>query len=733
MTESVLSKLVSKSKEVTYALDKFKEDYKNSVEENPITNIISGEAISTKPENVSIDDPCTFKDSMFDTRLSYCTKTLYPYQKKSILKLREIEMSGKIHCKETNENIITNACVLSLPIGAGKSLCYEFLAMFYRQVPAHPIIVSSDMRCVPQHYPDAAKTYPRYCEKSAYIEGEPNAIQVIEDYRQRDITLILTHDHLIEQMRYYFETDFKKVILNTVNIQYCRHVGECDFNKNGIIVIATSPDNVKRLMEVSYQAPFMRVIADDMTDFPLDKMRQILASFTIFVSGSGFQRNPEDIADSYYSLKHIPYQKISVVGKPEETYEGVMRNNIAMVKLLGTRNPFSQYAFISDVEGLTDSLFKCSPKECYPILSKEPFLNNYISLAFVLKNLDVMKVSIGRLEQDMSSNHLDPKKVSYYEEWKKLIKSTKNPLDNYMYNLPQNGSVINKIGSVVNEECMCCGKDAKENNNYGALATCCGAFYCSQCLKSMVTHNIMFPDGRIYHDKDNYYCCSCREKNCKFILNSTRIRDKNIYAFTLVDDFFKEGEDGTLKDHYKVDYYFYMFLHGLVPLYTEGKALRLTRHDTIPEFKEDMPPPLIERLFPADQLAIRSLFTINRILGKQNICPRKGTAVLFFGSPEYMHSRVDRVKRGIIKTNDKETAVDYKRTKIQPIENLEFVFRDSVSSLIGLHANILAIIVWNKQHIIGEEEIQMLGRIYRLNGFNNPLYFYVENDTLEYA
>lgn len=304
MSENVIAKLVHKSKEVEFALEEFKTDYKNSVEENLITNIITGEAISTKPENVSIDDDCRFKDDTFDTKLLYCTKKLYPYQRKSILKLREIEMTGKIRCKATGEDIVTNACILSLPIGAGKSLCYEFLSMFYRRVPAHPIIVSSDMRAVPDHYPSSFKTYPRYCEVPAYIKSDVNAIQVLEDYRQREITLILTHDHLIEQMRYYFGHDFKPDILRTINIQYCRHFGEANFSIPGIIVITASPDNVKRLMEISYNAPFMRVIADDMTDFQLDKMRQILASFTIFVSGSGFQRNPEDIADSYYSLKH---------------------------------------------------------------------------------------------------------------------------------------------------------------------------------------------------------------------------------------------------------------------------------------------------------------------------------------------------------------------------------------------------------------------------------------------
>ena len=728
MAESVLSQLVHKSREVETAYGIFKEDYKNSIEENPITNIISGESIQTKPENIHIDDKCLFVDDMFDKKCEYCTKKLYAYQRKSIFKLRELELSGKI-----GNDIITNACVLSLPIGAGKSLCYECLSMFYREVPKHPIILSTDMRSIPHHDVMQFKYYPYFCEKPAYVKDEVNAVQVLENYKQRPITLVLTHDHLIEQMRYYFETDFDKRILRTINIQFCRNASECDLNFKGpsIIVVPASAENVKVLSEASYQMPFMRIIADDMTDFPLEKMRQILASFTIFVSGSGFQRKPEEIPISYYSLKEVPYQRMSVVGDPKETYEGVMRNNIMMVKLLGTNNPFSQYAFVTEMDKLSDGMFRARPQDCYPIIAKEPYLTHYITLAFMIKNIDVMKVAINRIEQDLECKLIPESKVSYYKEWKTAINTPNNPLYNFVYNIPQNNSVANKIGTIVTESCLCCGADIKDNNGYGVLSTCCGAFYCSKCLKSMVTHKMEFPDGNIYTDTENYYCCSCREKNCKFMLNSTKIRDRNIYAFSLVDDFFKEGEDGTLKDHYKVDYYFYMFLHGLTPMYFEGKPLRITKNDNLGEIDFMGPPPQIEKVFPTDHLAIRSLYSINKALGQQGICPRRGTSVLFFTAPEYMHARVMYAKNNIIKVNDEKTMVQYGKKKIQPIENLDFVFRDSVASLIGLHSNILAIIVWNKRNVVGEEEIQMLGRIYRLNGFNNPLYFYIENSIIE--
>ena len=425
ISSAVLERLTKRSKEVVFAQKIFKNNYGNSVKENPITNIISGESIAVSPENVSIDDKCGFTDEGFDEKMKFCTKTLYPYQKKAIMKIREIESKGYIICKATGEKIITNACILSLPIGAGKSLCYEILSLFYREVKPHPIILSTDMRSIPQHEALQFKFYPFFCEKPCYVDPETainiddpkrsvNAVQTLTNYKQRPITLILTHDHLLGQMYRYFEADFKKKILQTTIFQFGRSYHDVNFNKSGIIVIAATPENVNYISELSYQMPFMRVIADDMTDFSLDTMRQILASFTIFVSGSGFRRKPEEIPESYYSLKTVSYSKISVVGNPEETYEGVMRNNICMVKLMGTNNPFSQYSFVSEVEDYIRQVYKRDVQDCYPILKLEPFIAHYINLMFILKNMDRMKNIVSKLEQDIDAGVIDKSKVEYY-------------------------------------------------------------------------------------------------------------------------------------------------------------------------------------------------------------------------------------------------------------------------------------------------------------------------------
>jgi hypothetical protein len=56
--------------------------------------------------------------------------------------------------------------------------------------------------------------------------------------------------------------------------------------------------------------------------------------------------------------------------------------------------------------------------------------------------------------------------------------------------------------------------------------------------------------------------------------------------------------------------------------------------------------------------------------------------------------------------------------------SLNILFKNSLSELIGLHQNILGILVWNNPKHIDEIQ-QLIGRIVRLNNWNNPVYFYI--------
>jgi len=100
-----------------------------------------------------------------------------------------------------------------------------------------------------------------------------------------------------------------------------------------------------------------------------------------------------------------------------------------------------------------------------------------------------------------------------------------------------------------------------------------------------------------------------------------------------------------------------------------------------------------------------------------------------------MIGRVKTIHKNIIEENDKETMVEYVEGKmkklIQPMANLEMIFKDSVESLIGLHQNILGIISWRACDTTDKTQ-QLMGRCLRLNAWSNPLYFYISTNTLDF-
>jgi hypothetical protein len=219
---TLIDRLNSHSELVKQTFNIFKEQYNNAFRDVVITDIINGENIEIKPDNILIDKDQKFKDDNFEKKLTFCNKKLYKYQRNVIYKLRELEICSYVIHKE--KKIVSNGFLLSLPVGSGKSLVFQFISLFYRAVPKHPIIISVDGRNIPQHEPRQLKEYPFFYENCGYIEGEANAVQVFENYTQRELTVLLTHDHLIDQMKDYFENDFSPKILDTANIQYVMNI-----------------------------------------------------------------------------------------------------------------------------------------------------------------------------------------------------------------------------------------------------------------------------------------------------------------------------------------------------------------------------------------------------------------------------------------------------------------------------------------------------------------------------
>ena len=125
---------------------------------------------------------------------------------------------------------------------------------------------------------------------------------------------------------------------------------------------------------------------------------------------------------------------------------------------------------------------------------------------------------------------------------------------------------------------------------------------------------------------------------------------------------------------------------------------------------------LVLPLFAKDRLSILAINQIEQTLRKLDIKPylmnKIRPCILVYGCPEYMNKRVqDHFK--LFSTN-----------KDSSLYNLDIMFRNNMGSLIGLHRNILGILVWNEPDNLDEIQ-QLIGRILRLNSWNNPLYFYI--------
>ena len=72
-----------KSKEVEETYKIFKENYGNALKETMISDIIHGDTITIKPDNILINKDIKFEDSTFEKKLQLCKLKLYNYQKDS--------------------------------------------------------------------------------------------------------------------------------------------------------------------------------------------------------------------------------------------------------------------------------------------------------------------------------------------------------------------------------------------------------------------------------------------------------------------------------------------------------------------------------------------------------------------------------------------------------------------------------------------------------------------------
>jgi hypothetical protein len=702
------------------------ECYNTSYENITINALINGEYLEIKEGNQLVDQN-NYIDPSFDEKLKLCKLPLYSYQINAIKRIREIELEGKI--KINNNYLVTNIAHLHLQIGSGKSVIFLFLSLFYRDIPPHPIIISTNPMLFPETEMIQFKNYPFYYENGAYNPEEINCVQVLSNYQQRRLTVLITHFHLIEQMRTYLNNDFDKAIMKTINIQIVKEAKSVEWGKSeGLVIIPVTAENMKQLSILSYIKPFMRIIIDDYTSMSeIGAFRQILSSFTLFVSGSGFDREERLIPTSYYTMKGLGTLRncLSLVGRPEEIAKGIFRDNISMSKLVGSSCEFEQYEFINRVEELSLQTYRMNAIDLFPILKKAPFIQHYFSLMWLLQNGDKLQVMISRIMNDVNEGKFPISKIKNFQIWRKEFAIKSFGKDRDLYNSPLFERILlgdikpspTASSPILIQKCMNCMKDSQYHYGFGVISLCCGAFYCKDCLKVMTTKKINVKSNTYFTDND-YWCISCREKNPKFYLNSSKMKDKNVYSYILVDEYMLDSEQ--LKDNIKFDYWFYMFKHGLIPKYHEGRTIYVKSEEIIIESSDDLPTnegiinsekiKKLMTLSPKDQLGLKILYCVNEIMKDLELIPKKGTKAIFFGSPPYIQSRIVYVYNELCKDSQ------------APIKNFEIVFRDNAESLIGAHQMTQLMVIWND--IKNQDEfLQCISRIIRLNSWQISLYF----------
>lgn len=722
----------------------FKEIYKNRVKKTKIESIINGEMLTVNDDNIFVNTT-TFEDSGFDSKLKLCKKNLYKYQIESIKMIRQLELSETFKTS-SGETIRTNGILLHLPIGSGKTIVFMFLTLIYRDVIPKPIIISTSGIHIPEDKMVQLKFYPFYYENVGYITDsngntKENCVVCVKDYIQRKMTVIITHFHLIDQLIDYIHSDFVPGLYNPqVNkIVVATTPKQIDLNCN-VLIVPAKPEIIDRLSMLSCEQPFMRVVVDDYTNMPnIEQYRQIRATSTIFVSGSGFERDIEKIPPSYYTLRHVEVDKFSLVASPEETSEGITRSNVITFNLIGAQNEFSMYKFVNEIDEHCLNKYSMVASNLYsPITKNGGKLLDYLNLNFILKNYDKLNKSISLILTDIESGKLTKDKVEWFLKWKDIINQKskvivmkgkerkEEEIDNPLYSTlfkPIN-QVPQGVQPMLLMNCSVCGKLPAEHKGWGFISSCCGSFFCSDCAKAMATRDlIVYPendkDSTInVHDDNHYYCVVCHKYDPVYVSNSTRHKDiNNIQTYHIVDDFMDNSE---LKNHLHVDYYFKMFIDGFKPKYFDGQVIECeVEANVFNKFKRENSKnvsEIIEQLIPKDQLALNCIERINECLKKLEIKPAQMNTIkpqlLVYGCPDYMQKRVEQYFKY------------YSSNQNEALYSLNILFKNSLSELIGLHQNILGILVWNNPKHVDEIQ-QLIGRIVRLNNWNNPVYFYI--------
>lgn len=730
-----IERLNKRDPEVFQGFKVFEDYYKNSFRSTYVSEIIKGENIKIKPDNIRVDEPVDESivpietiDKLFN---EFCKKKLYEYQRQAILKILELEEKQEHVDPVTGHTIVHNGLMLNLPIGSGKSLIFMGLALFFNSVKIHPIIISTDGRSINEFEHVSFEKYPFYYENCAYDKNTVNAVQVIKTDLQRKCTVILTYEHLLSQIKQYFQDDFDKSILKMRKILYINYQGlkpNVDIEDVDILVVVSDEYNVNRLVDLSYQKPFARVIIDDYTNMAdLPKLRQILTYSFIPVSGSGFEGSIDRIPSSYYSLKNVPSEKIKLVGDPHKTYEGVMRSNIITGEILTSKSDFDVYSFVSMVEEMVSKLPGCEKMQLSDFIGEfetSNSINTFIKYGFFIQNMPLFKSMIPGLIQDLESGKADEKAASHFIDW---FNNTKDIKFKNLLCSPNPSNQAKSITTLVNSPCIIC-KDPKDKTfGFGIISSCCGAFICSKCIKMAATKEIVNSENlkdKII-DKENSYCVCCRDKNPRYFFNSTQHSiGVESRSYLLAEKYFENSE---CEKHYSIDYYFYMMKNGF-KLRDDcccGQAINVYRDIQqkliSPNIFKTKTIPVIEKVRNGDLLFPNIITAIFKTYQELELAPVDNSTLLVYKCKEILKPRI------------MESFTNLQNIPNSPFTKTRIVFSDSVGSVIGLSMNIIGIIVYDKSNEEDYSMLQLIGRLLRISAYGQKILFYIENNTNAYV
>lgn len=421
---------------------------------------------------------------LYENAKKFLTKTLYPYQVDAMRTMYYLEKT-KTH-SANGKTVISNGWQLGLPIGSGKSIVFLTYSLFIdaigcqtlRETP-HDIIVSLSGKDIPENIMDHRFiSNINYYEKVGYYKDNEPVIMEISDYTYRDLTIVLTHEHLLYQMRNYINEDFTKSLLSKHKIIITTKVDAIQ-SSHTLAILMYSSDNMKKLRDLGYQKPFKRLILDDYVLMSnIEDCLQVPAVMTWFISGNGYLRSKDILSYGYYSLMFSPFKDITLMGDPKSTLQGIIRNNIFCANIKCYNTGFSIFKFIEE----NKSIFSKTEYKPIKIFSTS---YDFLIYKFICTNIEALCYQIKRIEIAKGKSNLSSSiDTLYYDQWKDLnafIYKHKFLVDDSL--LMNESGVSLSDSPVVSHDCYHCRAPIEKTKGWGLVATCCGAFYCDLCVR----------------------------------------------------------------------------------------------------------------------------------------------------------------------------------------------------------------------------------------------------------